>query len=130
MNYNTDLIIKYRLFLNNSDDTENNMSNICMSEVVYQENFLEAFKLTLYDDKIVGEQQTILYELLKDEESIQILLENLSKKTQFDDKGIVFLYLFSYPLFYITHELIVNFLVHKEIPDRLVKLLNDEIEKM
>ena len=130
MNYNTDLIIKYRLFLNNSEDTENDMNNICMSEVVYQENFLQAFKLASYDDKIVSEQQTMLYDLLIEEESIQLLLENLSKKIQFGDKEIQFMYLFSYPLFYITHDLIVNFLVHKEIPNRLVELLNEEIEKM
>jgi len=130
MNYNTDLIVKYRLFLNKSDDSENDMSKMCMSEVVYQENFLEAFHLTTYDDKIVGEQQTMLYDLLSVEESIQLVLENLSKKTQFSDKEIVFMYLFSYPLFYLTHDLIVNFLVHNEIPDRLIELLNEEIEKM
>lgn len=130
MNYNTDLIIKYRLFLNNLEDTENDMNNICMSEVVYQENFLQAFKLASYDDKIVSEQQTMLYDLLIEEECIQLLLENLSKKIQFGDKEIQFMYLFSYPLFYITHDLIVNFLVHNEIPIRLVELLNEEIEKM
>ena len=62
MNYNTDLIIKYRLFMNGSDITEN-----AMSEVVYQENFLEAFHLSEYNENIVGKQQTLLYDILSNE---------------------------------------------------------------
>jgi hypothetical protein len=130
MNYNTDLVIKYRVFLNNSYTTENDINNVCMSEIVYQENFLQAFYLAEYNDKIVGEQQTLLYELLIQDERIQLVLEKLSKKTNFDDKYIVFFYLFSYPLFHITHELITNYLVKNEIPNELFETINEEIEKM
>jgi len=125
MNYNTDLIIKYRLFMNGSDITEN-----AMSEVVYQENFLEAFYLNEYNEKIVSEQQTLLYNILIHEEWFQLLLENLAKKINFDDKDIVFIYLFSYPLFHVTHELIKHFLVDNEVPEHLIELMNEEIEKM
>lgn len=125
MNYNTDLIIKYRLFMNGSDITEN-----AMSEVVYQENFLEAFYLNEYNEKIVSEQQTLLYDILIHEEWFQLLLENLSKKINFDDKDILFIYLFSYPLFHVTHELIKHFLVDNEVPNHLIELMNEEIEKM
>jgi len=125
MNYNTDLIIKYRLFMNGSDITEN-----AMSEVVYQENFLEAFYLNEYNVKIVSEQQTLLYDILIHEEWFQLLLENLVKKINFDDKDIVFIYLFSYPLFHVTHELIKHFLVDNEVPEHLIELMNEEIEKM
>ena len=125
MNYNTDLIIKYRLFMNGSDITEN-----VMSEVVYQENFLEAFYLNEYNEKIVSEQQTLLYDILIHEEWFQLLLENLSKKINFDDKDILFIYLFSYPLFHVTHELIKHFLVDNEVPNHLIELMNEEIEKM
>lgn len=125
MNYNTDLIIKYRLFMNGSDITEN-----AMSEVVYQENFLEAFYLNEYNEKIVSEQQTILYDILIHEDWFQLLLENLSKKINFDDKDIIFIYLFSYPLFHVTHELIKHFLVDNEVPNHLIELMNEEIEKM
>jgi hypothetical protein len=90
--------------LNNSYTTESDINNVCISEIVYQENFLEAFYLTEYNDKIVNEQQTLLYDLLIQYESIQTLLEKLSKKINFDDKYIVFVHLFSYPLFHITHE--------------------------
>ena len=125
MNYNTDLIIKYRLFMNGSDITEN-----AMSEVVYQENFLEAFHLNEYDDKIVSEQQSLLYDILIHEEWFQLLLENLAKKINFDDNDIVFIYLFSYPLFHVTHELIKHFLLDNEVPSHLIELMNEEIEKM
>lgn len=125
MNYNTDLIIKYRLFMNGSDITEN-----AMSEVVYQENFLEAFYLNEYNEKIVSEQQTILYDILIHEDWFQLLLENLAKKINFDDKDILFIYLFSYPLFHVTHELIKHFLVDNEVPNHLILLMNEEIEKM
>lgn len=125
MNYNTDLIIKYRLFMNGSDITEN-----AMSEVVYQENFLEAFYLNEYNEKIVSEQQTLLYDILIHEDWFQLLLENLSKKINFDDKDIIFIYLFSYPLFHVTHELIKHFLVDNEVPNHLIELMNEEIEKM
>lgn len=125
MNYNTDLIIKYRLFMNGSDITEN-----AMSEVVYQENFLEAFYLNEYNEKIVSEQQTILYDILIHEDWFQLLLENLAKKINFDDKDILFIYLFSYPLFHVTHELIKHFLVDNEVPNHLIELMNEEIEKM
>lgn len=126
MNYNTELIIKYRLFLNTSND----VSNVCMSEVVYQENFLEAFHLKEYDEKIIGEQQTLLYNILINEHWFQLILEKLTNKTKIDDTEIVFIYLFSYPLFHISHEIIVNFLVHNEISNYLIETLNDEIEKM
>lgn len=125
MNYNTDLIIKYRLFMNGSDITEN-----AMSEVVYQENFLEAFHLNEYNEKIVSEQQTLLYDILIHEDWFQLLLKNLSKKINFDDKDILFIYLFSYPLFHVTHELIKHFLVDNEVPDHLLEMMNEEIEKM
>lgn len=125
MNYNTDLIIKYRLFMNGSDITEN-----AMSEVVYQENFLEAFYLNEYNEKIVSEQQTLLYDILIHEDWFQLLLKNLSKKINFDDKDILFIYLFSYPLFHVTHELIKHFLVDNEVPDHLLEMMNEEIEKM
>lgn len=125
MNYNTDLIIKYRLFMNGSDITEN-----AMSEVVYQENFLEAFHLNEYNEKIVSEQQTLLYDILIHEDWFQLLLKNLSKKINFDDKDILFIYLFSYPLFHVTHELIKHFLVNNEVPDHLLEMMNEEIEKM
>lgn len=125
MNYNTDLIIKYRLFMNGSDITEN-----AMSEVVYQENFLEAFHLNEYNEKIVSEQQTILYDILIHEDWFQLLLEKLAKKINFDDKDILFIYLFSFPLFHVTHELIKHFLVDNEVPNHLILLMNEEIEKM
>ena len=125
MNYNTDLIIKYRLFMNGSDITEN-----AMSEVVYQENFLEAFHLSEYNENIVGKQQTLLYDILSNEEWFQLLLEKLSKKINFDDKDIVFMYLFSYPLFHVTHELIKHFLVDNEVPEHLIEMMYEEIEKM
>jgi hypothetical protein len=130
MNYNTDLIIKYRVFLNNSYTTENDINNVCISEIVYQENFLQAFYLKDYDDKIVSEQHTLLYELLIQYECIQNILEKLSKKTHFDDNYIVFFYLFSYPLFHITHELIKNYLLNNEISSDLIVSINAEIEKM
>jgi hypothetical protein len=130
MNYNTNLVIKYRVFLNNSYTTETDINNVCMSEIVYQENFLEAFYLAEYNDKIVGEQQTLLYELLIQDQRIQLVLEKLSKKTNFDDKYIVFFYLFSYPLFHITHEIITNYLINNEIPNELFETMNEEIEKM
>ena len=125
MNYNTDLIIKYRLFMNGSDITEN-----AMSEVVYQENFLEAFYLNEYNEKIVSEQQTLLYDILIHEDWFQLLLKNLSKKINFDDKDILFIYLFSFPLFHVTHELIKHLLVDNEVPNHLIELMNEEIEKM
>jgi prolipoprotein diacylglyceryltransferase len=125
MNYNTDLIIKYKLFLNSSDITEN-----AISEVVYQENFLEAFYLNEYDDKIISKQQTLLYDMLTNEEWFQLLLENLSKKTKIDDDEMVFVYLFSYPLFHITHEIIKNFLVNNEVQKHLIEMMNEEIKKM
>lgn len=130
MNYNTDLIIKYRVFLNGLDTMENDMSNICLSEVVYQENFLEAFYLKEYDEKIIGEQQTLIYNMLINEKWFQLILEKLSCKTKIDDINIVYIYLFSYPLFHITHEIIVNFLVTNEIPNHLIENLDNEIEKM
>ena len=126
MNYNTDLIIKYRLFMNGSDITEN-----AMSEVVYQENFLEAFHLSEYNENIVSKQQTLLYDILSNEEWFQLLLEKLSKKINFDDKDIiVFMYLFSYPLFHVTHELIKHFLVDNEVPEHLIEMMYEEIKKM
>jgi len=130
MNYNTDLVIKYRVFLNNSYTTEDDINNVCISEIVYQENFLQAFYLAEYDDKIIGEQQSLLYELLIQNESVQMILEKLSKKTGFDDKYVVFFYLFSYPLFHITHELIKTYLIKNEVSNELVETMNQEIEKM
>jgi hypothetical protein len=111
--------------MNGSDITEN-----AMSEVVYQENFLEAFHLSEYNENIVSKQQTLLYDILSNEEWFQLLLEKLSKKINFDDKDIVFMYLFSYPLFHVTHELIKHFLVDNEVPEHLIEMMYEEIKKM
>jgi len=127
MNYNTDAQVNYHVFSRLSD--KNDVYSHA-SEVVYQENFLDAFHLTEYDEKIVGNQQTLLMDLLIKKYEIVDVLSNLSKKLNIDDNEFLFIYLFSYPLFYLTHELICNFLAYEEIPSELIKKIIAEIEKM
>ena len=127
MNYNTDAQVNYHLFLRISDKDEVYTHT---SEIVYQENFLDAFHLTKYDENIVGNQQTLLLDLLIKREEFGVVLSNLSKKLNIDDDEFLFIYLFSYQLFYLTHELICNFLLYGEISSELIEKINAEIEIM
>jgi hypothetical protein len=127
MNYNTDAQVNYHLFLRISNKDE-----VCThtSDIVYQENFLDAFHLKKYDENVVGNQQTLLLDLLIKREEFGVVLSNLSKKLNIDDDEFLFIYLFSYQLFYLTHELICKFLVYGEISSELIEKINAEIEIM
>lgn len=127
MNYNIYTKTNYKVF---SKISNNEAVDLCVSEVVYQENFLDAFYLTEYDEKIIGEQQSLLMNLLIDKADIVDVMCHLSKKINIDDNEIIFIYLFSYPLFYLTHQLICNFLVNGEISFDVIQKLHIEIEKM
>ena len=63
MNYNIHTEVKYHIYTNLSN---NEKVDTCISEVVYQENFLDAFYLTEYDETVVGLQQNILFDMLKE----------------------------------------------------------------
>lgn len=127
MNYNIHTQVNYNIYTNLSN---NEKVDTCISEVVYQENFLDAFYLTEYDEKVVGPQQDILFGMLKTNEQMIEILNNLSKKLDLDDNEFLFIYLFSYPLFFVMHKIICYFLNNGEITNDLVEEINIEIEKL
>jgi len=127
MNYNIDAQVNYKIFSHISDNVE---IDICMSEVVYQENFLDAFYLQEYDEQVVSNQQTLLLNLLIEKEEVVEILSCISKKLNIDDPEFSFIYLFSYPLFYLTHNMICHFIDKGVILPEIFEKLVSEIENM
>jgi hypothetical protein len=145
MNYNTNVNVNYKIYL---ELTTNKVMNMSMSETIYQENFLDVFRIKEYDANIISTQQDLLYQLLCDYDEIKVLLNNLSKKipiymlgdcSQNENGGKevennieknTFVFLFSYPLFNITHKLICEVLNNSSISNENIDLLIKEIDKM
>ena len=68
--------------------------------------------------------------LLIEKEEVVELLSCISKKINIDDPEFSFIYLFSYPLFYLTHNMICHFIDKGTILPELFEKLVVEIANM
>jgi hypothetical protein len=113
MKYNCNIIVNYNT-LDNDD--------------IYREQFLRVFNLTEYNDdvikKAIKEIETLFYNNI----NIETLYFNMKKTQRFiiyQDSDLL-IYLFSYDLFYLTHNLIKSIINKNEedINNKLHLLIN------
>tara|TARA_B100000768_G_C11182698_1_gene333655 strand:+ start:152 stop:550 length:399 start_codon:yes stop_codon:yes gene_type:complete len=116
IDYDNGFICTYNLI---EDDQE---SIIC-----YQAQLLQALKQTVYDDDKISVVTGKIYDLLKDNEEIQEILNILSEKLvlfQFFksnnkelDNTFVFPMLFSFEYFHLFHKLLSNYISNKSLQE-------------
>lgn len=114
IDYDNGFICTYNLI---EDDQE---SIIC-----YQAQLLQALKQPVYDDDKISVVTGKIYDLLKDNEEIQEILNILSEKLvlfQFFksnnkelDNTFVFTMLFSFEYFHLFHKLLSNYISNKSL---------------
>jgi len=104
------------------------------SEMLYQNELLQAFNLTEFDDKIINNKVIELYnsidlEFIDNKEFKEILIF-LSEQHFTDDLLIGFMSLFSYHLFHISHLCINDFVVFKTFKEENLNYLKKSINCM
>ena len=101
-------------------DNESGLDNKEISDYLYKNELLHAFKLNDYNDIIVNLKISELYNLLFIENTtnnqiikLKDIINNLSEKYFNNDIEAGFIMLFSYELFHITHNILCNIINNK-----------------
>ena len=95
-----------------SDEDEENIYFLC--EEIYRIEFIKCFNLEDFDDDIINAQVKNLFDLCKGHEEFSKIIQLVKEKTGDEDIEICFMQLFSYELFYLTHNCIGK--IHKSQP--------------
>lgn len=127
MNYNSELVLTYKMFKNEED------SNLC-----YQIQLLQAFNMLKYDDFIIQKNIESIYEVLKNNETIKTLLLIISEKmksyelfSSIDENGkniFLFQLLFSYNYFETFHKCFINYI--NDLKKNTLNKNNDYFEEL
>ena len=107
INYNNELILTYKMFKKEED------SNLC-----YQIQLLQAFNMLKYDDFILQKNIESVYEILKNEKTINEIVILLTEKMKSyelfalanENKIVIFQLLFSYNYFETFHKCFINYI--------------------
>lgn len=110
--YCYDFICTYHLI---TDDNE-------ISDALYKLQFLEAFSLIDWDDKVINETLSHIYNCIKDDEQFNNILDcfKQTKKIFVDekeDKEKIFVWLFNYDHFYLIHRCLIDYFTNKCISE-------------
>jgi hypothetical protein len=95
-----------------SDEDEENIFFLC--EEIYRIEFIKCFNLEEFDDNIINVQVKHLFDLCKGHEEFSRIIELVKNKAGYEDLEICFMQLFSYELFYLTHNCIGK--IHNRLP--------------
>jgi hypothetical protein len=79
-----------------------------LTEDIYRQELLTFFKLETYDSNVIDKQIELLYEHMKENENIKQILACLEEK--YGSEIFVFVFLFSYDIFYLFYPCIQNIL--------------------
>ena len=122
----------YDPYFNNKIEPEDFTKDVEQCEdnanLIYKANFLQAFNLTDFDDKIINSQIKELFNLLKSHEEFYNCMLSLTYKFLSEDIELGMMFLFSYDYFFATHKCLSEFLekgdISKENIDFLNKIIN------
>lgn len=102
--------------------TYHNIDESDESELLYRIQFLQVFNLDKYDDKIINIIIEQVYDSVKDNKNIILLLKN---NNYFDDKIMAFMVLFSYKTFYMIQQILCEINNNLEVDNKnLNQLIN------
>lgn len=79
-----------------------------LTEDIYRQELLTFFKLETYDSNVIDAQIELLYEYMKENENIKQILASLEEK--YGCELFVFVFLFSYDIFYLFYPCIQSIL--------------------
>ena len=112
-----------KMFSAKDDLTDNDKSEI--KDYIYREDLINAFGLGEFDETIINAEIENLYEKMEHITELFPILDTLAAKMLSTDRSIGFLILFSYDYFYLTHQLICDFLENNKIDaNKITELIN------
>ena len=125
INYNNELILTYKMFKKEED------SNLC-----YQIQLLQAFNMLKYDDFILQKNIESVYEILKNEKTINEIVILLTEKMKSyelfalanENKIVIFQLLFSYNYFETFHKCFINYI--NDFKNNTLNKNNDYFEEL
>jgi hypothetical protein len=103
------------MFSGKEDLTENDKLEI--KDFIYREDLINAFGLGEFDERLINIEIETLYDKMKDITELHAILDTLAGKMMSTDRSIGFLILFSYDYFYLTHQIICEFINNNKIDD-------------
>ena len=89
----------------------------CFRDDLYQQQILEAFNLTKYDELTIKKEKEAIYEVLKDNLDFLQLLEKVNEKyPQLCKRDLDALsILFSYDYFDLFHRYLIDYFMHRNV---------------
>jgi len=121
MSYNTDIICTYQYYdpILSPDLPEIFKKEVegleSVSEILYQAQLLQVFQLTEYDDEKVNDKVNEVYSKIDKNKDMKEIMKHVASRILSEDETTGLMILFSYNFFYLLHDCICEFLVHKTI---------------
>jgi len=112
-------IFTYKLITEDGEDEKG------LKEMLYKIQLLQLFGLNDFDESIMNEKISILYDSIKSEKFVEELLENNPYKNSFINNELLFRTLFSYDYLDLFHKCLYNHF--NNIPQSLKTSIQDVI---
>jgi hypothetical protein len=116
-----------KMFSGKEDLTEN--AKLEIKDFIYREDLINAFGLEEFDERLINIEIENLYEKMSHLTVLDNILDTLAAKMMSTDRSLGFLILFSYDYFYLTHQIICEFLENNTINDDKVAELTSVVNK-
>lgn len=124
-------ITKYECFYNDDSkmfrvtDNLTDQDKLEIKDCVYREDLVNVFGLDEFDERLINDEIDHLYEKMQHITDLYVILDTLAAKMISTDRSIGFLILFSYDYFFLTHQLICDFIENNKIDnDKITELIN------
>lgn len=100
-----------------------------IKDLIYKEDILNSFGLNEFDEHVIINEIDNLYNIMKNVSELNDILDILSAKMMSTDRSTGFIILFSYDYFYLTHQIICDFLNDKKIDNIKIMELTTMVNK-
>jgi hypothetical protein len=117
-----------KMFSGKEDLTEN--AKLEIKDFIYREDLINAFGIVEFDEHLINIEIENIYEKMKHLTVLDNILDILAAKMMSTDRSLGFLILFSYDYFYLTHQIICEFLEKNTINDSKVAELASVVNKL
>lgn len=105
INYNVTHDCDYKLFLNDDafEEGETDEEKECIRTLLYQKDFLRIFNMTEFDDDIANKNIRNLFKHVTKSDEISWCMNEIAKKSIFQNKEIGLMMLYSFDYMYLSH---------------------------
>ena len=131
MNYNTNYICKYKnyIFSKEEEETLSENDKYFVNDSLYRNSILNIFNLEDFDEKLINDCISKIYEKIKNCDELKPILKQLASFFLSEDCELGILLMFSYDYLEDTHPCICEFLDTGKISDDKLNRLKDSINK-